>query len=60
MVWNILSVLQRMQNQGHYDVLGDDELMRLADAAVKRVEGGWSHYVRQNLEDLKKGVLSVW
>lgn len=60
MVWNIFSVLQRMQKEGHYDVLGDAELMRLAAAAATDVEGGWSGYVRQNLEDLRNGRLSVW
>jgi len=60
MIWNIFSVLQRMQHEGHYDVLGDAELMRLAAGAAAGVEGGWSGYVRQNLEDLRKGQLSVW
>lgn len=60
MVWNILSVLQRMQQGGHYDVLGDAELVQLAEAAVNRVEGGWAGYVRQNLADLRLGRLSVW
>lgn len=60
MVWNIMSVLQRMQVEGRYDVLGDAELMRLAEAAVGRVKGGWSGYVKQNLEDLRQRKLSVW
>ncbi len=36
MVWNILSTLEVMRDTGSYDVPGDVELMRLAEAAAAR------------------------
>jgi hypothetical protein len=37
MVWNIVSTIELMRDLGTYDVTGDAELMRLAEAAVMRV-----------------------
>ena len=40
MIWNILSTIELMRDLGTYDVTGDAELMRLAEAAAARA-GRW-------------------
>ena len=54
MVWNINSTIELMRDMGTYDVTGDAELMRLAEAAVMRVAPDFGPLTVQ-LERLKTG-----
>jgi hypothetical protein len=55
MVWNILATLELMRDLGTFDVAGDAELMRLAEAAVARLKGWDKHQPADVLERLKTG-----
>jgi len=55
MLWVILSTLELMRDLGTYDVGGDTELMRLAEAAVGRLKGWRKAETADILDRLKSG-----
>ena len=54
-LWVILSTLELMRDLGTYDVAGDAELMRLAEAAVGRLKGWRKAETADILDRLKSG-----
>lgn len=54
MVWTVSSTLEMMRDLGTYDVAGDAELMRLAEAAAQRVAPDYGPLMVQ-LERIKTG-----
>ena len=55
MLWVILSTLELMRDLGTYDVPGDAEMMRLAEAAVGRLKGWRKAETEEILARLRSG-----